>query len=163
MATHPHGPISSTNGHGSSGLTQRKLESMLADYETKANAIRTTLQLLTGHDLTKKKNGHTTVLAEALALDGARTTKRSHHGHARGAQYAAMLETRRVNAAFLAGFDPKTPRTPAEVAAAVGVRAKGIGPLVYKGYLRKKRKGYIRTAKPYDPLRKGGGGSSASA
>src|SRR6185295_19501176 len=70
MATHPH---SATNGHGNSGAT--KLDRLLAFHEQAAAAIRLTIGLMNGHDKATKTNGHASVLADAIALDSARSAK----------------------------------------------------------------------------------------
>jgi hypothetical protein len=146
MATHPHG-----------GATQTRLDRLLAYHESAAEAIRTTIGLLNGSAKAAKTNGHNTVLAEALALDGdrahkvkakARAKKKKPH---RPTGRDAIRVQRQRTAQVLDKFDLKTPRPVAEVAQELGVSSKraGFSPLINHGYLKKKDDGYVRTAKPY--------------
>ena len=143
MATHPRmAAAAATNGHGNSG--SGKLDRLLAYHEQAAAAIRMTIGLMNGHEKTTKANGHSTVLAQAIALDGARVAKtKTKKGRPTGR--AGILAQRARTIAVLDSFDTAKPREPTHLPHG----ARGLTPLINHGYLKKKRGGYIRTAKPY--------------
>ncbi len=146
MATHPHG-----NG------TSSRLDRLLAYHESAAEAIRTTIGLLNGSAKAAKTNGHSTVLAEALALDGARAHKvKASHAKTktttkRAQSRSAIRVQRERTAQVLDRFDPKTPRAVMDVANELGLSYSqiGLGPLVHRKYLKRKGDGFVRTAKAY--------------
>ena len=117
MATHPK--TAALNGHGNS--SGGRLDRLLAHHEQAAAAVRLTISLLNGHEKTTKANGHSTVLAQAIALDGARVAKQSKTKKPKGRpnDRAAVLAQRARSAQLLDTFDTKTPR-PAEKGAARG-------------------------------------------
>jgi len=134
------------NGHGNSGST--KLDRLLAYHEQAAAAIRMTIGLMNGHEKAAKTNGHTSVLAQAIALDGERVAKtaKAKKGTAkRPTDRAAILAQRARTIKLLDSFDRTTPREPTDLPHG----ARGLTPFVNHGYLKKKRGGYIRTAKAY--------------
>lgn len=146
---HPH------SAHGNSSAT--KIEKLLAFHESAAAAIRLTIELMNGQAKTAKTNGHSTVLAEAVALDGARAVK-SRKSKKKASSRADILAQRERTAKVLDAFDVKRPRSAAEVQQALGIdsRTMGIAPLLHHRYLKKKRGGLVRTAKTYvlDPYAK---------
>jgi hypothetical protein len=148
--TRPH---SATNGHGNSG--GGKLERLLAYHEHAAEAIRTTIGLMNGHATTAKTNGHASVLADAIALDGARRAKtgkkKKRVSLSKPGDRAAILAQRARTLQALDAFSTKKPSAPEAIAQALGIDPKtiGIGPLRAHGYLKKKGDGYVRTAKAY--------------
>jgi len=142
--------MSTTHGNG----TQSRLDRLLAYHESAAEAIRTTIGLLNGSAKAAKTNGHSTVLAEAIALDGARAhkAKASHAKKKKTAMTRTTIRAQRERTAqVLDLFDPKTPRAAAEVAQHLGLSYMqiGLGPLVHRKYLKRKGDGYVRTAKAY--------------
>lgn len=147
MATHTN--TAATNGHGNSGST--KLDRLLAFHESAAAAIRMTIGLMNGHEKTAKTNGHASVLADAIALDGARRTKTKKKPLRNGERKAAIRKQREQTERTLAAFGTTKARELKDVAAEVGVRVQqiGIGPLLKAKYLKRKRGGYVRTTKPY--------------
>jgi hypothetical protein len=145
MATHPHG-----------GGTQTRLDRLLAYHESAAEAIRTTIGLLNGSAKAAKTNGHSTVLAEALALDGERAhkvktkaakPKRVNSGAATREKLAIRERTARV----LALVAEKGPMTADDITAGIGGGGRiGYSPLLNAGYLKKVgRNKFKRTAKPF--------------
>ena len=146
MATHPHG-----------GSTQTRLDRLLAFHESAAEAIRTTIGLLNGSAKAAKTNGHSTVLAEALALDGARAHKEKAKAAKpkrvqTGAATRAKLAIRERTARVLALVAEKGPITADEITAAIGDGGGRIGyaPLMNAGYLKKVGGNkFKRTAKPF--------------
>jgi len=78
------------------------------------------------------------VLAQAIALDGARVEKKKPKGKSQ----AQIVAQRKRSAKILAAFDPETPR-PAKG------NAQALTPFFNHGYLRKTRAGILRTAKEY--------------
>lgn len=154
MATHPHS--AATNGHGNSSTT--KIEKLLAFHESAAAAIRMTIGLMNGHAKTAKTNGHASVLADALALDGARTAKtaKAAKRKKRGTlskpnDRATVLAQRARTAKVLDAFSTKHPIPITDVAKDLDsdARRMGIAPLITHGYLKRKRGGLIRTAKAF--------------
>jgi len=143
-------------------MLERQLRQMLAEYEQRAAAIRTTLDLLVNAQASTNgaSSGSGTAAAlldQARAIDATRrasrngATPRKHAGgrpprghrlqddpdyHSRAAVTARRARTRR----FLATLDPVTPRP---------AKFQGIGPLMLYGYIAKKGDGYIRTSKPF--------------
>jgi hypothetical protein len=147
MATHPHG-----------GGTQTRLDRLLAYHESAAEAIRTTIGLLNGSAKAAKTNGHSTVLAEALALDGARAHKVKAKAPAKlkrrvqtGAATRAKLAIRERTARVLALVEEKGPITADEITAGIGGGGRvGYAPLLNAGYLKKVGGNkFKRTAKPF--------------
>lgn len=132
---------------------KQKLLKMLAVYESAARAIRTTITLLDGDSADLRSpaaryvanGGAAGIEAEALALDAERRGKR-RGGRKRvpGGHTATVRANRTHTAAVLAQFDHTEPRRMQDVAI-----PGHTGPMVARGYLRKKGKGYIRTAKPF--------------
>lgn len=144
-------PSAAGNGHGNSGGT--KLDRLLTFHEEAAAAIRRTIELMNGHALTGKANGHATVLAQAVALDGARVAKKRKASRPqRGSGSKALLAQRRRTVKVLDAFSTKNPIAIAAVAKELGLdaRAMGLAPLIHHGYLKQTRGGGIlRTAKAY--------------
>jgi hypothetical protein len=147
MATSPN--TAATNGHGNSGTT--KLDRLLAFHESAAAAIRMTIGLMNGQAQHAKTNGHASVLAEAIALDGARRTKTKKKQLRNGERKAAKRAQREQTERTLAAFTASKPRQLADVAAEVGVSVQqiAVGPLLRAKYLKRKRGGFVRTTKPY--------------
>jgi hypothetical protein len=148
MSTHPH-------SSGGGGYTEAKMRKLLTFHEHAADAIRTTLGLLNGHDTATKMNGHKTVIAQALALDAGRAAKTKGTAAKKkaplrnGQHKAAILAQRKATAKVLGVFDTERPTTLAAAAKEAGVGKIHVGPYLHRGYLRRKADGYVRTAKPY--------------
>jgi len=146
MATHPHG-----NG------TSSRLDRLLAYHESAAEAIRTTIGLLNGSAKAAKTNGHSTVLADALALDSARAHKVAKTKPAKptrvqtGASTRKKLAIRERTARVLALVEEKGPITADDIAAGIGGSGRiGFAPLLNAGYLKKVGGDkFKRTAKPF--------------
>jgi hypothetical protein len=110
------------------------------------------LELLTG-EATEKKRGRpesTTVLAQALALDGARRTKTKT---VRPALTMEQIKQRRERSLSLLNQLTTTPQTVDEL------RGKGfstgdmrsLGTYSYAGYVKRKGDGWVRTKKVFHP------------
>lgn len=100
-------------------------------HEGIAAALRTTLDVLRAED----KASNAPIIAAAVALDTARTAKRSQK------RVSKVQRKRERIAATLAQFDSKIPRQPEN-----GYTA---GALVRRGYLKRKGDGFVRTAKEF--------------
>lgn len=68
-----------------------------------------------------------------------------------GSRLPEKQAARALTAKVLDHYDRETPTSPSDVAKALGmtVPKTGFAPLVYQGYLKKRKGGYVRTAKPY--------------
>lgn len=127
-----------------------RLRRMLAEHEQKAAAIRLTLDLLGVEVKAAKMNGHASVLADAIALDSARTGKTRRGRKPKQSHAAKVRAQRERSAAALAAFSTTTPREGAEVTQELGIPSRALGSLVRRGYLKRTRGGeYLRTAKGY--------------
>jgi len=117
-------------------VTRDQLHRLLAEHEAAAAAIRATIGLLNGH----ANGGAPPLIDEAL-------TRRRRRPRKATTGAPPPMDT----AAKLALFDRRVPVSTADLrkVAGGGVQQIGLGVLVRHGYLKKKRGGYIRTAKPY--------------
>lgn len=61
-----------------------------------------------------------------------------------GKRLGKIAKQRHATAAFLAKFSHSEPRV---------IAGNGLGPLVRRGYLRKMATGYLRSSKPFDPMK----------
>ena len=136
-----------------------RLRRLLAYFENGAASVRTTIAFLE-HDPTAPRaaravngngNGHHPVMLDALALDAQRrsgkgTGKRGQdHGPRTGKSKARIHVQRTRSAEVLALFNTDTPKT----AEQAGIGGREIAPLSRRGYIKKKRDGYVRTSKPF--------------
>jgi hypothetical protein len=107
-----------------------------------------TSKLLTGmpdvHPTGKGKNA-----AWVLGKKDGRSTRPKTY--VRKSTKAAVQATRARIFDVLGRYDRKTPKAPADVAKALGITVaqSGLAPLVHQKYLKKRKGGYIRTAKAY--------------
>lgn len=138
-----------TNGTGPGG-GQARIRALLAHHEAIVRALQTTLELLTGEAAAKKTKRVPAVLGAALAEEAARRTKR---GRPRGKRApwpnsdqrrALRAESARILALFSA-----TPQRQEDVG--LDASRTKLQPLIRWGYLRKKGKGWVRTAKVFHP------------
>jgi hypothetical protein len=131
-----------SNGYSSTG-TLARLRKLLEEHERKAEALRTSLALLTESQTTTKHRGQTSVLAEALAIDRARVAKK----RGRPKREAERVESttkhaqRQRTADILSRFNTQTPMTIGDT----GIDGRLVGVLTRHGYLKKKGEGYVRT------------------
>jgi hypothetical protein len=144
MASHP------TTG------TTGCLHKLLAFHTSAVQAIQMTLDLLKGAQTAEKRNGHSALLASAIALDAARhvasapVTKRGggRRPNAKPGVFAAQLRKQRTaTATLLKRFDPETPLS---AKAAHVTHPQSLGVLIHHGYLRAKGDGYVRTDKRFE-------------
>lgn len=133
------------------------MRKLLAEHEHAADAIRTTLGLLNGHATKAKQNGHKSTITSAIVLDAQRRATKP--GHSKNGKKLGRpknvkrdpLDGRRATEALLGKFDTETPISIEALRDAVGGKLGpvAIGPLMRHGYLKKTRKGYVRTKKAY--------------
>ena len=140
------------------------LSRLLAVHENAAAAIRATIALLHSERLHVSSNGNgeglPAIARAAVAIDTERREKIRQYQRewaakkkaqatppSRGGISRQKRENRIRSSEALAKFDPKDTRTAAELG--IVNPANLIGPLVRRGYLKKKGGGYIRTAKPF--------------
>jgi hypothetical protein len=153
MATHP------------SIRFPEKLERLLAFHENAAAAVRATMALLAAVPSSsrpgpKPSNGIPPTIRAAVAIrraarPGPKPNRRAAASSSRKRKPSAArmygakaIERRKGTAAILAQFDPREPRLPGEIENG-GKRYGGIGPLVRRGYLKRRGDGFVRTGKPF--------------
>lgn len=115
----------------------REIVKLLQHHESIVHSLRTTLALLTGQQQAATQKRAAQVQAKALTLDkGRRTSKKQDR--------VSLKEQRQRSIEFLAQFNMTTP------VPNPNSNYHGLGPLVRRGYLKKKGDGYLRTSKAYE-------------
>lgn len=135
-----------------------KLRKLLETLEQQTDAVRMTLSLMNGHEVVKKSERHTTVLTEALAIDGARREKKGKtKAGKKKSNYLQMMADRRTRIrAVLGALDRDAARPIDTVVQAASekagfeIKGQSLGQLIKNGLVKKKGDGYIRTAKEYE-------------
>jgi len=147
------------------------LSRLLAVHENAAASIRATIALLHGERIHESSNGNglPAVARAAVAIDEKRREYKREYdrkwraahrpperpgkpgpkpgAHKTGESTARRHQNRSHSAEALAKFDTAKPRTAEELG--INDPRSWVGPLVRRGYLKKKGGGYIRTAKPF--------------
>lgn len=135
-----------------SAITQ--LRSLLEHHEQAAGALRTTIGLLTNG------NGHVDLLVDSATTRQGRKPRKprrpvptpapadavtvaTRSKRSKSQDKVSLKERRTQSASLLSHFSTTEPRPSGDL------RRGAIGPLVHRGYLRKKGDGYLRTAKEY--------------
>jgi hypothetical protein len=152
----------STNGHSN---TIARIERLLADYEAKAAALRTTIAILTsgtGTLTTQTKSKPPSeqfgpLKGSITAGDDAGTAVPKRRGPGRPkrqpASHKDRLAHQRQASAHLLSVFSTTPMSMDELRAA-GLDTEAIrklGGLLRHGYLKKKHEGWVRTSKEFVP------------
>jgi|SRR5688572_4236538 len=142
MATHPKRAkhaLPPSQGPGIATLAR-----LAADYQGHADTLRKAIDLLTLHQTVRKGLTIPAALDQAIALDHARRANGSapKTRAPNGTLTAARRRKREATAALLATFDAVEPRD---------TGGNRVGVLIQHGFLKRKGKGYIRTAKPFTP------------
>lgn len=115
---------------------RRRLEQMLDYHQTRADAIRITLELLDETITEVKQRTLSSVMDKAVALDQERRSKRVRQTH------TVITERRQKTAAILDSLDRTEPRPITE--------RKHIATLLKNGYIKQKGDGFVRTAKKFN-------------
>lgn len=127
------------------------LDAKIAEARATLDALVRTRALFTDEATAKKVNGQASILADALALDTTRRARTKPKNQQPGYSAAANRIARRAaTQRLLASFATGDPRTSAE-AGIDATQAKSIGSAIRHGYLRKTKRGYVRTAKDFTP------------
>jgi hypothetical protein len=136
--------------------TDRQRLARLADeYESKARSLRLALTLLDAELATGSTKRAGTTIAQALTLDATRRANGNGNGNGNGHAPAepapkkrgrprkrTLKQQRQQSADFLAQFSATEPRN--------GTGSlHGFGSLVRRGYLKRRKDGYVRTEKEY--------------
>lgn len=132
--------------------TTDRLLRLLAYFENGAASIRATLAFLK-HDPTARGNGKAngnghdadmpTVLAAAVGMERRRRATKGKRGYGVA---ASVRDRRQRTADLLAKLDTTTPTPNADLDPIL--RAQ-LGPMVVRGYMKKKGGGYVRTSKTF--------------
>jgi len=130
-----------SNGHHPTS----KLDRLIAYHEAALRSLKFTKALLTEDAQASATRRSQATIDQALTLDATRrSAKKQKRGWKPKTSYgsAKNLKARRTTSAeFLMKFDTTEPRA--------GTSWRGLGPLVRRGYLKKKGDGYVRTGKEY--------------
>lgn len=117
-----------------------EMEARLDFHQNLANAYRVTIADLKGSAVAKVAKRAPATMRHAAAIDRARRKGKSAKPKVKSDK-ASVLARRQRTAAVLATFDREEPRP----------LPRGLVSVVMAGYLRKKGKGYVRTAKEFTP------------
>ena len=143
-----------SNGHGPIGgnMGRKQIERLLTFHEQAASSLRFTLKLMDADLAARRTERAPSVIDDAIAIEAARVDKKRGRPRKTGGQPRTQKEDqsagartarREASAALLARFSTVDP-----IPAGDGA-IRFIGPLVRRGYLKKKGEGYLRTAKEF--------------
>jgi len=153
---------------GESIKTKDVVDQVAADHGIKVTAshVLNTLNRIGGRkDAPGNKNAWLPPAGQPDELTAAvHGTNGNGNGHRPGGRtsHASNADTKRQMVDLVARFDHKRPCTSADMRARLVADGmsddqarsiiRGIGPMVRRGYLRKRKDGYIATSKPYQPF-----------